>query len=92
MGFDAALGSSSSPRFLPRLLHLHFWAANVLQVKKCLVGKVAAFSTQEIFVVMEGGVVHEIVNLPPNLNRRPARCSRKCTMITTSSAASNGRS
>jgi len=22
----------------------------------------------EIFVVMEGGVVHEIVNLPPNIN------------------------
>ena len=23
---------------------------------------------REIFVVMEGGVVHEIVNLPPNVN------------------------
>ena len=23
---------------------------------------------REIFVVMEGGVVHEIVNLPPNIN------------------------
>jgi len=39
-----------------------------LQVKKCLVGKVAAFATQEIFVVMEGGVVHEIVNPPPNIH------------------------
>jgi len=43
-------------------------ADNVLQVKKCLVGKVAAFATQEIFVVMEGGVVHEIVNPPPNIH------------------------
>lgn len=40
----------------------------VLQVKKCLVAKVAAYATREIFVVMEGGVVHEIVNLPPNIN------------------------
>jgi hypothetical protein len=43
-------------------------AEAVLKVKKCLVEKVAAFSTKEIFVVMEGGGVHEILNLPPNIN------------------------
>ena len=30
---------------------------------------VSRFKRQrEIFVIMEGGVVHEIVNLPPNIN------------------------
>ena len=38
----------------------------VLVVKTILVEKVSRCS--EIFVVMEGGVVHEIVNLPPNIN------------------------
>ena len=27
-----------------------------------------AIKPLEIFVIMEGGVVHEIVNLPPNIN------------------------
>ena len=30
--------------------------------------KTAAIKPVEIFVVMEGGVVHEIVNLPANIN------------------------
>jgi hypothetical protein len=38
----------------------------VLAVKKSLVEKVT--KSTEISVVMEGGVVHEIVNLPPNIN------------------------
>ena len=28
----------------------------------------AATKPLEIFVIMEGGVIHEIVNLPPNIN------------------------
>lgn len=38
----------------------------VLAVKKCLVEKVA--KPIEIFVVMDGGVIHEIVDLPDNIN------------------------
>jgi len=36
------------------------------KLKKCL----SRFKRKpkEIFVVMEGGLVHEIVNLPPNIN------------------------
>jgi hypothetical protein len=40
----------------------------VLLVKKQLVEKVTAFTKREIFVIMEGGLVHEIVNLPPNIH------------------------
>jgi hypothetical protein len=40
----------------------------VLQVKRSLVEKVVAYAARDIFVVMEGGLVHEVVNLPPNLN------------------------
>jgi hypothetical protein len=36
-------------------------------IKKRLVEK-ATGSNQEIFVIMEGGLVHEIINLPPNIN------------------------
>jgi hypothetical protein len=43
-------------------------AEAVLQVKKQLVAKVVEFTRRDIFVLLEGGVVHEIVNLPPNLN------------------------
>ena len=37
----------------------------VAAVRKRLVEKVTP--EQEIFVIMEGGLIHEIVNLPPNL-------------------------
>jgi hypothetical protein len=40
----------------------------VLVVKKNLVEKVVELTRKEIFIVMEGGMVHEVVNLPPNLN------------------------
>jgi hypothetical protein len=45
------------------LAHL---ADAVLFVKRTLVENIT--KSTEIFVVMEGGVVHEIVNLPPNIN------------------------
>jgi hypothetical protein len=40
----------------------------VLQVKKKLVEKVIESSRKEIFILIEGGVVHEVVNLPENIN------------------------
>ena len=40
----------------------------VLLVKKNLVEKVVQFTQHDLFVVLEAGLVHEIVNLPPNLN------------------------
>ncbi len=43
-------------------------AEAVLKVKKGLVEKVVEFICKEIFVIMDGGLVHEIVNLPPNIN------------------------
>ena len=43
-------------------------AAAVLVVKKSLVEKVVEFTQKEIFIVIEGGVVHEVVNLPPSIN------------------------
>jgi hypothetical protein len=43
-------------------------AGAVLVVKKNLVEKVAEFTRKEIFIVIEGGVVHEVVNLPLNIH------------------------
>jgi hypothetical protein len=43
-------------------------AGAVLVVKKNLVEKVVGFTKKEIFIVIEGGVVHEVVNLPPNIH------------------------
>jgi hypothetical protein len=43
-------------------------AEAVLKVKKNLVERVAEFTRKEIFIVIEGGVVHEVVNLPPNIH------------------------
>jgi hypothetical protein len=43
-------------------------AGAVLVVKKNLVEKVVEFTKKEIFIVIEGGVVHEVVNLPPNIH------------------------
>jgi hypothetical protein len=40
----------------------------VLLVKKNLVEKVIESSRKDIFILIEGGVVHEVVNLPPNIN------------------------
>ena len=40
----------------------------VLVVKNELVEKVIEFTRKEMFILMEGGVVHEVVNLPPNIN------------------------
>ena len=40
----------------------------VLTVKDCLVAKVIEFTRKEIFVLLESGLVHEIVDLPPNLD------------------------
>lgn len=40
----------------------------VLLVKKHLVEKVIEFTRKEVFILIEGGVVHEVVNLPPNIN------------------------
>ena len=53
--------------------HLNFsslsdLAEAVLKVKKALVEKVVEFNQKEIFIVIEGGVVHEVVNLPPNIH------------------------
>jgi hypothetical protein len=42
-------------------------AKAVLAVKTWLVEKVTR-PKREIFVIMEGGLVREIVNLPPNIN------------------------
>jgi hypothetical protein len=38
------------------------------EARKNLVEKVVEFTTKEIFIVIEGGVVHEVVNLPPNIH------------------------
>jgi hypothetical protein len=43
-------------------------AGAVLRVKQQLVEKVAEFTRHDLFVIIEGGMVHEIVNLPPNLH------------------------
>jgi len=43
-------------------------AQAVLQAKKSLVDKVVEFTKKEIFIVVEGGVVHEVVNLPPGIH------------------------
>ena len=43
-------------------------AGAVLAVKKKLVDKVGEFTKREIFIVIEGEVVHEVVNLPPNIH------------------------
>jgi len=40
----------------------------VLLVKRNVIEKVTAFSKTEIFILVEGGVVHEVVGLPPNIN------------------------
>jgi hypothetical protein len=40
----------------------------VLQVKKQVIEKVIEFTKTEIFIVMEGGLVHEVVNLPLHIN------------------------
>jgi hypothetical protein len=40
----------------------------VLVVKKNLVEKVVEFAHKEIFILVEDGIVHEVVNLPPNIN------------------------
>ncbi len=37
-------------------------------LKTRLLGKVTKSRKREIFVIMEGGLVHEVLNLPPNLN------------------------
>ena len=37
-------------------------------IEKTTENPTAATTPVEIFVIMEGGVVHEIVNLPPNIN------------------------
>jgi hypothetical protein len=33
-----------------------------------LAGKITRSKKREIFVILEGGLVHEITNLPPNIN------------------------
>ena len=43
-------------------------AKSACAIKKRLVEKSTTPRKIEIFVMIEGGVVHEIVNLPPNLN------------------------
>jgi hypothetical protein len=43
-------------------------AKAVLAMKRRLVGKPAKSRKREIFVIMEGGLVHEVVNLPPSIN------------------------
>jgi hypothetical protein len=40
----------------------------VTGIKKRLVEKVTKPCKAEIFILVEGGVVHEIINLPPNIN------------------------
>jgi hypothetical protein len=37
-------------------------------MKKWLVERFTGSKKREIFVILEGGLVHEIVNLPPNIN------------------------
>jgi hypothetical protein len=43
-------------------------AEAVLLVKNSLVEKVVEFSHKEIFILIEGGLVHEVVDLPPHIN------------------------
>jgi hypothetical protein len=43
-------------------------AKAVLAMKRRLVGKPTKSRKREIFVIMEGGLVHEVVNLPPSIN------------------------
>lgn len=43
-------------------------AEAVLKVKKSVMEKVVEFTHKEIFIVIEGGVVHEVVNLPPDIH------------------------
>ena len=33
-----------------------------------MAGKITRSKKREIFVILEGGLVHEITNLPPNIN------------------------
>jgi hypothetical protein len=40
----------------------------VLVVKKNLVEQVIEFTRKELFILVEGGMVHEVVHLPPHLN------------------------
>ena len=42
-------------------------AKAVLSAKAALVDKVIAFTTKEIRILVEGGVVHEVLNVPPNI-------------------------
>ena len=43
-------------------------AKAVLAMKRRLAGKVTGSKKREIFVIMDGGLVHEIINLPPDIN------------------------
>ena len=43
-------------------------AETVLAIKRRLMEKVTGSKKCEIFVILEGGLVREIVNLPPNNN------------------------
>ena len=43
-------------------------AKAVLALKTRLAGMVTGSNKREIFVILEGGLVREIVNLPPNIN------------------------
>jgi len=43
-------------------------AQAVWEMKRWLVGKIIKSKKREIFVILEGGLVQEIVNLPPNIN------------------------
>ena len=40
----------------------------VLSEKTALVNKVSECESKEIFILIEGGVVHEVVNLPADIN------------------------
>ncbi len=42
-------------------------AKAVLSAKAALVDKAIAFTTKEIRILVEGGVVHEVLNVPPNI-------------------------
>lgn len=43
-------------------------AEAVLALKRRLVEKVTGSEKREIYVILDGGLVHEIINLPPNIN------------------------
>jgi hypothetical protein len=43
-------------------------AEAVLALKRRLVEKVTGSKKREIFVILDGGLVHEIINLPPNIS------------------------